>query len=502
MKILSTSQIRTLDAYTIEQEPVSSIDLMERASQSFVKLFIQKFPLQSVKEIHVFCGLGNNGGDGLAIAKILYQLKYPIRISVVRYSDNTSEDFETNFQRLLEILPVQNIHETIGIPSINSETIVIDALFGSGLNRAIEGLAGEVIEKINQSNAIVLSIDIPSGLLADAHTPFDNIISAQLTISFQVPKLAFFFPENYQYVGAWQTVAIGLNEEKLHSFETNYFTLDKENVQKLLKKREKFSHKGTYGKALLVVGSYGKMGAGILASRACMRAGVGLLTVFVPNYGYEIMQTSVPEVMVIPDNSKHFIHTYFEGLQNYDVIGMGCGMDTKRDTLIFLAKFLENHHKPLIIDADALNMIAEDTSLLAHVPKNSIFTPHPKEFERLLGKSENNFERLEKMKRFCQEQEVYMILKGAHSAIATPSGKTYFNTTGNAGMATAGSGDVLAGILTGLLAQGYSSEETCILGVFLHGLAGDLAKQDLGENAMIASDIIHYLPNAFLELER
>lgn len=502
MKILTSSQIKELDAYTIQNEPISSIDLMERASRAFAEKFISYFSNSEPNLVHIFCGLGNNGGDGLAVARILHNWGYNIKVSVVRFSENSSKDFEENYNRLSKLINIHNIYQITDIPKIGQQEVIIDAIFGSGLNRAVEGIAGKVIQKINESHSLVFSIDIPSGLLADSNSNFENIILANYTFSFQVLKLAFLFPLNEKFVGSWQVLDIKLDSEKLTSFENNDESIEGEQIKRILKPRSKFAHKGNFGKALLIVGSYGKMGAGILASRACMRAGVGLLTAFVPHCGYDIMQNSVPEVMVIPDKSQYFIHTYFEDLQSFDVIGMGCGLGQKQDTLIFLDKLLEKNTKPLVIDADAINLMAQDESLLEKVSKNSIFTPHFKEFERLLGKIENDFERIEKMRSFCKQKEVYMILKGANTAIATPTGKIYFNTeTGNPGMATAGSGDVLAGILTGLLAQGYSSEETCFLGVFLHGLAGDIAKNEVGENSLIASDIINYLPKAFLKIQ-
>jgi len=500
MKILSTEQIRELDAYTIENEPITSIDLMERASKSFVKEFQKYFSNQ--EEVYIFCGLGNNGGDGLAVARLLLALNYQVKTFVIRFSENSSPDFQVNFERLQKISSIIKIKEENQIPEIPSNVIVIDAIFGSGLSRGVEGLLVAVIQKINQSKVKIISIDIASGLFADKESKRKNIIQPDLTITFQVPKLAFLLPQNAKYVRDWKITDIGLNQKKLNEFECNYYYINKFFAKNLLKQREKFSHKGTHGKALLVVGSYGKIGAGVLAAKACLRSGVGLLTCYVPKVAYHIMQTAVPEAMVLTDKAINFLQTHPAETGNYDSVGVGCGIDQKTITIQFIENLLENTKKPIVIDADAINLIGKNQEILEKIPENSIFTPHPKEFERLVGKTENDFQNLEKMLEFCKKYKVVMLLKGAHTAITSPEGKIYFNSTGNAGMATAGSGDVLTGIITGLLAQGYSSLNAAILGVYLHGLAGDFTKESQSEESLIASDIIENLGKAFKNLKK
>ncbi len=498
LKILSADQIRDLDNYTINNEPVSSVDLMERASFAFANHFIKKYPNQS--PVYVFCGLGNNGGDGLAIARLLLDRGYSIHVFIVRYSTNTSADFETNFNRLENLTHIDSILESADFPAIPSNSIVIDALFGSGLNRPLEGLASSLIQYLNLSPNCKISVDIPSGLFADTPSASGVIFKANETYCFQIPKSAFFFPENEPYVGRYSILPIGLNEDFINKAKSDYFLTTRDDIQKIIKKRSNFTHKGTYGKALLSVGSYGKVGAAILSASACMRAGIGLLTVHSPKCAYEILQTAIPEVMVLPDEHLHYV-SRIPLENNYDAIGLGSGWDTKHETSLALFQLLENYDKPLVIDADALNILSKNQQYLSKIPANSILSPHPKEFERLVGKTDTHFERLKLLREFSREYGVFTILKGYHTAIANPKGNIYFNPTGNAGMATAGSGDVLTGILTSLLAQGYTSQETAILGVYLHGLAGDIAAKKLGKEAMIASDIIENLGKAFLDLQ-
>ena len=487
MKILSAQQVRELDAFTIANEPITSIDLMERAARAFSDLFSENFKLAQ-KTIKIVCGLGNNGGDGLAVARMLHPVGFDLEVFVVKYSDKMSEDFQINLTRLEKQFNVQIIDNEALIPNFTANDLVIDALLGSGLNRRTEGLIKAVIQKINDSKASVVSIDIPSGLYADLpNSHEDVIIKADVTISFQLPKLAFFLPQNAEFVGKWHIVKIGLDENFIELCQTKYFYT--ENAENLIKSRPKFSNKGTFGHALLVVGSYGMMGAAILSARACMRSGVGKLTVKVPKCGYEIMQISVPEAMILTDEN-HKIHTQASDYQHFNTIGIGCGIGKNKATVEMLKSFLENCKLPIIIDADALNIIAENNFHYL-IPQKSILTPHPKEFERLIGKKwKNDFEKLEFLTQFAQNQQVTVCLKGANTAIALPDGTIHFNSTGNAGMAKAGSGDVLTGVITALLAQGYSPENAAILGVYEHGLAGDKVAQKRGMNAMIASDII------------
>jgi len=505
-KIFNVEQIRRLDAYTIGNEPISSIDLMERASTAFVKWFTSHF--DSETPVRIFAGLGNNGGDGLAIARLLTEEKYQVEVNVIWYSETTTEDFRVNYDRLPQEVTLKNIRSldelqkndsTKGYSSEN-EPVLIDALLGSGLSRKPEGLLADTIDYLNQSKLVIVSVDIASGLFADKPTEHNEVVNPDYTIAFQIPKLAFLLPENSKYVGEWTLVDIGLSAQFIAEEKTNRFLVSSSFIKKIYRKRSPFSHKGTFGRALLVAGSFGKMGAGVLAAKACLRAGVGLLTLQVPRCGVEILQTSVPEAMVVHGKSKKYIDSIdWKSLQP-DAIGIGPGIGKHKKTMRYFAKLLEENSNPLVIDADAINLVSENPKLLDLIAANSVLTPHVKEFERLVGKSLNDFHRLEQLVAFSKDRKLYTILKGRHTAIATPEGDLYFNSTGNAGMATGGSGDALTGILTSLLAQGYSSFEASLLGVYLHGLAGDLAVKEFGEESLLPSDLISYLGKAFLSI--
>jgi len=503
MKILDITQIRALDAYTIQHEPVASIDLMERAALAFTAWFSSRF--DSSRAVKVFCGLGNNGGDGLAIARLLAAKKYPVSVYVVDYADQKSDDFMSNYERLSRLVIIQHIKHINSFPLVSDHDIFIDAIFGSGLTRPVEGLAKEVIEVMTEEQGseqvTIVSVDIASGLYADGPNPVGStIVRPHYTVSFEVPKLAFLLPSNAPFVGEWHCVGIGLNKAFLEKTLSLYEYLDDKLAASLLKPRNKYAHKGTFGHALLIAGSYGKVGAAVLAARACLRSGVGLLTVRVPQCGYEIIQTAVPEAMALTDDHYEYF-SFVPPLQLYNALGIGPGLGKAEaslkalgDLLLALEQPLDDpqtdRHPALVMDADALNLLSENRELLRRLPPGTVLTPHPKEFERLAGKAGNDFERLELLKDFAATHGVYMVLKGAHTAVASPEGKVYFNSTGNPGMATGGAGDVLTGIITALLAQQYSPLEAALIGVYQHGLAGDRAATQRGQSALIASDLV------------
>lgn len=499
MKILSANQTRQADAYTIENEPIASIDLMERACQTFIDWFIQKFPKAEFNLVSIICGKGNNGGDGLAIARLLNNLGYDVAAWIVDLSDSASPDFKTNLERLekIEEVNIKSVESSEDLPLFDENEILIDAIMGTGLTRPLEGELVNIVNFLNECNNIMVAVDLPTGVFSDSCTT-GVTLQANYTFTFELPKLAFFFPENFKSVGDFEYASIGLDAKFIEETDSPYHYTTFEDVYYLHKKREKFAHKGVFGHALLVAGSYGKMGAAILATKACLRAGVGLVTIHVPTCGYEVLQTAVPEAMVSLDEDQ-YIFTRVYDLHRYSTIGVGCGLSTKNRTRNALCYMLKHIDTPTVLDADALNILGQSPDWLEYIPKNSILTPHPKEFERLFGKTYDNFERNELQRQKAKELGVYIILKGANSCIATPDGSCYFNSTGNPGMGTAGSGDVLTGILTGLLAQHYTPFEACVLGVYLHGLAGDLAAKHHGQEALMAGDITEYLGMAYKE---
>jgi NAD(P)H-hydrate epimerase len=503
MKILSTIQTREADAYTIEHEPIMSIDLMERASRTFVDWFVEKFPNSKFEMVSIICGKGNNGGDGLAIARLLESKGYDIAIFILNLTDKITEDFKTNLERVEQLkglnkLAIKEITSVEDMPVFAGEEVLIDAILGSGLSRPIEGELAEILHFLNECDNTVVAVDIPTGVFTDAPTTGASI-KADYTFAFEFPKLAFLFPENFHCVGDFVCRSIHLDKRYLDAADSPFYYITSDIVKKIYKKRDKFAHKGVFGHALLIMGSYGKMGAAILATRACLRAGVGLVTVHVPICGYEVMQTAVPEAMVSLDEDR-FIFTKVYDLPKYSTIAIGCGLSTKNRTRNALCYMLKHMSSPTVLDADALNILGQSPDWFEYIPKNSILTPHPKEFERMFGKADDNFQRNKLQREKAQEFGVYIILKGANTCIATPEGDCYFNSTGNPGMGTAGSGDVLTGILAGLLAQEYNPLEACILGAYIHGLAGDIAAEIESEESLTAGDLVSYLGKAFLNL--
>ena len=501
MKILNADQIRKVDAYTIENEPIDSIDLMERAAIECCNWIKEK--MGSDLSIKIFVGPGNNGGDGLAMGRILQEDNNNVAVYMLTMPERLSPDAHENYKKLTKHSDVEVVllEELNTLPEIFDADLVIDALFGSGLTRPLVGLAERVVKHINQSLATTIAIDLPSGLFCELNT-YDNpdaIIRADYTLTFQLPKLSFFFPENIIYTGDWYYLDIGLMFEAIDLQESNYLLIENDDIVFNLHQRKKFSHKGTYGHALLMAGSYGKMGAAVLATKACLRAGVGLLTTHIATKGYEIIQTAVPEAMVSIDAGTDYISA-FPDLSKYSAIGVGPGIGSNDFTGFMLQKLLQTVTVPIVLDADALNLLATSKEWMNLLPVNSVLTPHPGEFDRLAGPSVNGFERHLKQIKLSKDYKIIIVLKGAHTSITVPDGTCWFNATGNPGMATAGSGDVLTGIILSLLAQGYSPFRAALTGVYLHGLAGDLACEDTGVESLLSSDIINYIGKAFMTI--
>ena len=502
MKILSIEEVRNADAYTITNEPIASIDLMERAATQLYKWIKKRVDKKHF--VRVFVGLGNNGGDGLVLSRLLSNKGYKVEVNIIRYSDKTSESFQINFERLSECstININEIKEKSDLPELLPDDLLVDAIFGSGLARPVKGLIAEVITHLNECQANTIAIDVPSGLFSDGTSIKSDgaIVQADYTLSFQFPKLAFLFPENDAFVGDWQLLDIRLHHDFINKVETRNFFMEKRDIAPLLQKRNRYAHKGTFGHALLIAGGYGKMGAAVLASRACLRSGVGLLHTHIPKVGYEIMQTATPETMLSIDRYDNYF-SEVPDLGLFTAIGIGPGLGMEKQSKMALKLLIQEYSNPIVFDADALNILSENKTWLSFLPKGSILTPHPKEFERLTGKWNDDFERLQMQRDFAIKYSIYLVLKGAHTSICFPDGKCYFNSTGNPGMATAGSGDVLTGLISGLLAQGYSSGQAAVLGVYLHGLSGDIAAKKHGMEAMLAGDIIEQIGKAFKALK-
>ncbi len=501
MKILSCIQLKELDRYTIDREPITSIDLMERAGEALTRAIARRWDTSYA--IKVFAGPGNNGGDALVVARMLSQKGYGVEVFLFNISGRLSEECQINLDRLKECGEVyfSEITTQFSPPVLTSTDLVVDGLFGSGLNRPLNGGFAAVIRYINTTVAPVVSIDIPSGLMGEDNTcnVRPNIIRATVTLSVQLPKLAFLFPENEEIVGELELLDIGLHRSYIDRTTTPYHITEEADIRQMLKPRKRFAHKGMFGHGLLIAGKYGMAGASILSAQACLRSGIGRLTVHVPIHNNDLLQMTVPEAIVHTDIHERYFAVPEES-DNFRAIAIGPGIGQEEDTALALKEQLQKTTRPMILDADALNIVSDHRNWLTMLPKRSILTPHLGELDRLIGKCTDSFERLNKAKELAASLQCYLIVKGHYTAIVTPEGNFFFNPTGNPGMATAGSGDVLTGILLALAVQGYTSEETCRIGVYVHGLAGDLAAEKAGEIGMTASDMIRSLPQAWKKL--
>jgi hydroxyethylthiazole kinase-like uncharacterized protein yjeF len=496
MKIFSAAQIRACDAYTIHASGITSRDLMERAAGKCVEWLLANIPKDAL--FVVLCGTGNNGGDGLVMARMLHRMGYGVKAFLLQFSEELSDDCKANFERLqnIDTALVEVLQSETFITDIPANIIIIDAILGTGLNREASGWVANFINHINELPNRKIAIDIPSGMPADT-IPGEGaaIIKAGDTLSFQFYKRSFLHPETGRYSGRVHILDIELHGTFILSTQTNYNVIDEDTVKAIYNPRTPFTHKGTFGTALVIGGSYGMIGAIALATKAASRAGAGKVLSLAPECGYSILQTLAPEAMCITKGEKHI--SRIAGWEDADAIGIGPGMGTKEETIKAFASFIESCKQPIVIDADALNILSMHPEMLHKIPAGSILTPHPKEFERLFGKFANSMLQLENARTQAMKYNICIMMKNRHTAVVTPEGDCWYNITGNAGLATAGSGDVLAGIVTGLLAQGYAPQEAAIMGIYLHGLAGEYASEQHSQEAMVAGDIIDNLGKAF-----
>ena len=504
MKIFTSAQIHELDKYTIDHEPISSLNLMERAAKAITRSIEEEWSTRT--PVVVFAGPGNKGGDALAVSRLLAEDGFQVSVFLFNVHNKLSVDCAANKKRLMDGKRVKHFTEiTVNFdpPQLTDKTLVIDGLFGSGLNKPLAGGFAAMVKYINQSPAKVVSIDIPTGLMCEDNTYNiqANIIRADLTLTLQQKKLSMMLADAQQYLGHLKVLDIRLSQEYIQKTDSKYLILEENDIRSLMRQRSDFAHKGSMGNALLIAGSYGMSGAAVLATKACLRAGVGKVTTHTPKRNYDIMQISVPEAVLQMDHEETYFSEPTE-TEPYNAIGIGPGLGTNENTAIALIAQIRRTNRPLIIDADAINILASHRAWMQQLPKDIILTPHPKEFDRLAGTSSVfSYERLARASELAEHLQAYIILKGHYSALCLPNGHVEFNSTGNSGMATAGSGDVLTGIITALLARGYQQADACRIGMFLHGLAGDLAIKELGKESLIASDLIDYLPKAFLRLE-
>ncbi|MBF9142778.1 NAD(P)H-hydrate dehydratase [Hymenobacter properus] len=506
MKILTAAQTRQLDQATIQEQGITSVALMERAATAFVAWFQSRFTPVEAGEILILCGPGNNGGDGLAAARLLCQAGYAVHVALLP-AEKHSADWQYNRHSLPKAVAVV---ETEQLPALAPGTLVVDALFGTGLSRPLAGAAAALVAQLNQAQARVIAIDLPSGLFADAPQPTNSaVVRAWHTVSFGLPKLAFLLPQHAEFVGEWHVADIGLSSGFIADAPSPWHYTDATAVAAALPPRPKFSHKGTFGHALLLAGSRGKMGAAVLSAGACLRSGVGLLTAHIPGCGYDIFQISQPEAMCLTDKQPDFI-SELPDLHPYQAVGIGPGLGQDAASLAVLRQLLKvagnplektGQPLPLVIDADALNLLGSHRALLKLLPENTVLTPHPKEFERLTEPARDDYHRLELLRSFATTHRCLVVLKGAYTCLATPTGELHFNSTGNAGMATGGSGDVLTGVLLALRAHAQLPPfEAVRLGVYAHGRAGDLTALQTGQAGLVAGDIVRHIGPALAEV--
>jgi len=487
--LLTSAQIKATDAYTIQNEPISSVDLMERAANEFVVCFTRRYP-DKEKIIAVYCGTGNNGGDGLAIARLLYQDHYKnINIKIARFSDKSTADFNENLQRLKGI-EVSEINVNDKLPEENAD-IIIDGLLGTGLNKPLNGAYKKLVEHLNSLGREVVAIDIPTGFMGDGELPKDAVVlKARLVITFQQPKINFLLPESAPYMDDFEVVDIGIKPEYIERNNSLYQLLQQHDINSRLKPRKKFTHKGTYGHALIIAGQPETMGAALLCSSACVHAGAGLTTACVPESGLTALNTSHPEVMAIVRKEHEAPKIEWD---KFNAVAIGPGLGKSAEALVLMQTAFIEFNKSMVIDADALNLLAENY-LFKKIPAGSILTPHMKEFDRLFGDHHNWWNRIETMIEKAAEFKIYIVLKNQYTVIGTPDGKVYFNPAGNPAMASGGMGDALTGVIASLLAQGYSPEDACLLGVYLHGMAGDdLALPDK-LTTVLAGQVAEHMP--------
>jgi len=498
MYILSPQQIAKADKATIKKNGITSIDLMEQVGTLCFQWLHSRLQGQNIK-IHVFCGIGNNGGDGLVIARHLHQNGYNVNCYIVNFGDKRSIEFLTNYNLFKEIAewPLVINHEN-DFPEISFEDIVVDAIFGIGLTRKIGGFTKKLIQYINNTKVFTLAIDFPSGLFGDKSvSKKETVLRAEHTLTFQTPKLAFLLPENKNYMNTWEVIDIGLDEDYIESLNPKIHFITKNEIIPIYKPRNKWAHKGTYGHSLIIGGSFGKIGAVSLATKAALKIGSGLVSAYVPKCGYTILQISIPEAMVEVDDDS--ILTYYNYKTKATVVGIGPGMGTAEKTALGFEKFIKENKLPLVIDADGINLLSQNKDLLSYLPKNTILTPHEKELERLIGAWENDYDKLNKTSKFSKDNEVIVVLKGTYTVVIDCE-MMYFNSTGNPALATAGSGDVLTGLITGLVAQDYEPKYAAIFAVYLHGKTADIALQETAYETFTASSILDYLPDAILDL--
>ncbi len=498
MKIYTTQELRSIDNYTIEHDGISSMDLIERVAEAVADEITSRW--RSSKPVMVFAGSGNNGADGLAVSRLLAEQGYQVKVYLFNIGGNKlTEECAACRDKLVNQpgVDLQEVVDTFMLPDLQRNLLIVDALFGTGLKAPLSGGYSYLVQRINEAHATVVSIDVPSGLSGDWNPKLisRDVIHANLTLAVQYPRFSFFIEDNAELVGEWKLLDIGLSEEAASNIAVKYYLVEESDVRRALKQRNMYSSKQDYGDAIIYAGSYGMMGAAVLAAKGALRAGVGKLTVESPKCGYTVLQTAVPEALYSHNRGDGVIEN-IQPMHEYKAVAIGPGIGTMDKTIDALARFLDPREKPVILDADALNCIAKRPNLLTYIPVLSILTPHAGEFDRLFGEHLSAEARLRKAVEVAQHYKIIIVMKGRYTAIVRPDGKIYFNSSGCPAMATAGSGDVLTGMIAAMIAQGYKPEIATLVSVFIHGYAGELASMDHGDYGVTAMDIANNVGRA------
>lgn len=503
--ILGNAQFRDLEKHLLQEGTVTELELMERAGQACSSRILgwEAAGLLGVHPTYlVLAGMGNNGGDGLVIARALHQAGRNVRVLVVEHRPLATPANDRMLGLALEAnVPMARIRSIGEWVQPFDDEVVVDCILGSGLDRPLDGLVLELVGRINVHPGKVIAIDLPTGIVERiGEGGYGLHVKATHTITFEVPRPWLFFPETGEAAGRWELVPIGMGQGPLQGAGRFADLVSTEDVRSRLRGRPRFAHKGTYGHALLLAGGTGYVGAAVLATRGCARSGAGLITLHAPAAVVAAVNATVPDAMTSTDpGGGHLVQ--LPRLDNPTAIGMGPGIGLQEATATVLSALFATWKGPLVLDADALHLLAQRSELLARLPPGAVLTPHPKEMDRLLGTAPiDGMDRALRTKSFAIEHQCFVVLKAAHTLIVTPEGGVFFNTTGNSGMAKGGAGDVLTGLLTGLLAQGYPALDACLLATYLHGSAGDRAAADLGPDAMRASDLVEQLPAAWKAL--
>ncbi len=495
MKIFSPNEVIEIFRHTTEEDGVSMIDIVDRVGKG-VAAEVKKLSNPDTL-IVVFAGWGPNGAYALAAARKLIEEGIEPMIFLFNIGNRITADCANQKKFLLKQHPDAKFYEitqNFDIPTLNNNCLVIDGLFGIELDRPLPKSFGLLMRSINESGATIVSIELPSGLFSVWNTNNSSsrdIIHATVTLAVEFPPLAYFMEENIPLIGEWKILDVGLSREAIKKSPHTYYLLTHRDIKHILRNREKGPGKNAYGSALLCAGSYGMMGAAVLAAKGCLRAGAGKVFCYAPQCGNTVLQTAVPCAMFVPDAGEKTI-TRIVPDREYQAIAIGPGIGVSNSTINAVEAFLKlsaAKRHPLVIDADALNCIAERPIMMNYVPALSVLTPHSGEFDRIFGAQPSAEARLRKALEIAAYHNIILVLKGHYTAVVRPDGKVHINSSGTPALATPGSGDVLTGVITSLIAQGYTPETAAIIGVYVHGMAGQIAEEKHGEYGVIASDI-------------